>query len=99
MESRVLHDLGKQSGLVIATGGGCVTRPENYQCLHRNGKIFWLWRDIALLPTAGRPLSKPGKLEEMLAIRSPLYERFADRIIDNHGAPEQTAEIILEEYK
>ena len=35
----------------------------------------------------------------MLAIRSPLYERFADRIIDNHGAPEQTAEIILEEYK
>ena len=76
-----------------------MTRPENYQCLHRNGKIFWLRRDIALLPTAGRPLSKPGKLEEMLAIRSPLYERFADRIIDNHGAPEQTAEIILEEYK
>ena len=99
MECQVLHDLGKQSGLVIATGGGCVTHPENYVNLHRNGRIFWLRRDTALLPTAGRPLSKPGKLEEMLAIRGPLYERFADRIIDNHGAPELAAHRILEEYK
>ena len=98
-ETKVLGELGKQSGLVIATGGGCVTRPENYVNLHRNGRIFWLRRDTALLPTAGRPLSKPGKLEEMLAIRGPLYERFADRIIDNHGAPELAAHRILEEYK
>ena len=40
MESAVLLDLGKQSGLVIATGGGCVTRPENYPLLHQNGTIF-----------------------------------------------------------
>ena len=84
---------------MTCSGGGCVTRPENYVNLHRNGRIFWLRRDTALLPTAGRPLSKPGKLEEMLAIRGPLYERFADRIIDNHGAPELAAHRILEEYK
>ena len=29
LESEVLEDLGKQSGLVIATGGGCVTIPAN----------------------------------------------------------------------
>ena len=28
----MLAELGKRSGLVIATGGGCVTRPENYHC-------------------------------------------------------------------
>lgn len=99
MESQVLHDLGKQSGQIIATGGGCVTRPENYQNLHRNGRIFWLRRDTSLLPTAGRPLSHPGKLEEMLAVRAPLYRRFADCIVDNDQSPQHTVERILEEYK
>lgn len=97
MESQVLHDLGKQSGQIIATGGGCVTRPENYLSLHRNGRIFWLRREARLLPTDGRPLSKPGKLEEMLAVRSPLYAQFADRIIDNNGTPQETAIRIMEE--
>ena len=99
MESQVLHDLGKQSGQIIATGGGCVTRPENYPSLHRNGRIFWLRRETRLLPTDGRPLSKPGKLEEMLAVRSPLYAQFADRIIDNNGTPQETAIRIMEEIR
>ena len=99
MESQVLHDLGKQSGQIIATGGGCVTRPENYPSLHRNGRIFWLRRDTRLLPTDGRPLSKPGKLEEMLAVRSPLYAQFADRIIDNNGTPQEAARRIMEEIR
>ena len=99
MESQVLHDLGKQSGQIIATGGGCVTRPENYPSLHRNGRIFWLRRETRLLPTDGRPLSKPGKLEEMLAVRSPLYAQFADRIIDNNGTPQEAARRIMEELR
>ena len=47
LESAVLADLGKQSGIVLATGGGCVTRPENYPSLHQNGCIVWLTRDPA----------------------------------------------------
>ena len=42
-EIKVLTELGKRSGCVIATGGGCVTRPENYNSLHQNGSIFWVF--------------------------------------------------------
>lgn len=95
LETQVLSYLGQQSGLVIATGGGCVTRPENYPLLHQNGTIYWLERDISTLPTDGRPLSQSGKLEQMYSIRKPLYQHYADEIIRNDGTPEQTAAAIL----
>ena len=96
MESAVLLDLGKQSGLVIATGGGCVTRPENYPSLHRNGTVVWLKRPIADLPTEGRPLSKAGHLEEMYRKRAPMYEAFSDFSVENTGTPEKVAREILD---
>ncbi len=95
LESEVLEDLGKQSGLVIATGGGCVTIPANYEALHRNGTIVWLKRDLSALPTEGRPLSMAGRLEEMYAKRKPLYEMFADLTVENSGTPVETAEEIV----
>ena len=90
LETEVLSELGKQSGLIIATGGGCVTKERNYPLLHQNGSIFWLKRDIASLPTDGRPLSQTNRLEEMYQIRKPLYEAFADYVINNDGDPEET---------
>jgi len=89
-ETAVLTELGQKSNLVIATGGGCVTRPENYPLLHQNGTICWLQRDIASLPTDGRPLSQAGKLEQMYAVRKPLYGHFADFIVSNNSTPEET---------
>lgn len=96
LETKVLAELGKQSGLVIATGGGCVTIAENYDLLHQNGTIFWIQRDIATLPTQGRPLSQEKKLEEMYRIREPMYRSFMDRCICNNGLPEDAADQILE---
>ena len=96
IESEVLAELGKHSGLVIATGGGCVTREENYPLLHQNGTIFCLDRDISCLPTDGRPLSQKGQLEEMYRIRNPLYHRFADHHIDCNHTPEAAAAQILQ---
>lgn len=95
LESETLLDLGKQSGLVIATGGGCVTIPNNYEKLHRNGTIVWLKRDLDLLPTDGRPLSQTGHLQEMYQKRAPLYARFADFSVENSGNPQETAEEII----
>lgn len=95
LESKTLLDLGKQSGLVIATGGGCVTIPNNYEKLHRNGTIVWLKRDLNLLPTDGRPLSQTGHLQEMYQKRAPLYARFADFSVENSGDPQETAEEII----
>ena len=95
METEVLSELGKQSGLVIATGGGCVTRAENHPLLHQNGRIFCLHRDLGKLPTDGRPISQNNDLESLYRTRKPMYERFADYHIDNNGPAEATAAQIL----
>ena len=95
LETRVLSELGKESGMVIATGGGCVTRQENYPFLHQNGRILWIRRDIEKLPVNGRPLSQRSNLEEMYRIRRPYYEAFADYSVDNDGSQEETVTQIL----
>ena len=96
LESRVLAELGKRSGAVIATGGGAVLREENYAALHQNGTIVWLTRDLARLPIDGRPVSQSTSLDALFAARKARYERFADHIIDNNGAPDETVRAILE---
>ncbi len=94
LETEILRKYGKESGLVIATGGGCVTREENYPLLHQNGKIVWLQRNIKDLPTAGRPLSMQYSVEEIYSAREALYLAFADQIIYNDSTPEQVAAAI-----
>ena len=97
LETRVLAELGKRSGILLATGGGCVTRAENYPLLHQNGTIFWLQRSLDALPTQGRPISQATPLDALYARREPLYRRFADRIIDNNGPLAETLKQ-MEEY-
>ncbi len=95
IETQVLTEICKKSGLVIATGGGCVTREENYPLLHQNGRIILLKRDISSLPTDGRPLSQNNNLEEMYIRRAPLYRNFADLTVENDLSAEAVAEKIL----
>ena len=99
LETETLAELGKQSGLVIATGGGCVTQQRNFDLLHQNGAVFWLTRDLRKLPTDGRPLSQTGRLGEMFAQRQPLYRRFADWEISNDGPVEDTLKAILQKWE
>lgn len=94
-ETKALTELGKQSGLVIATGGGCVTQKRNYPLLHQNGYLVWLERDWSKLPTDGRPLSQANDLGKMYAARKPLYEAFADIRVENTDTPEETVQHIL----
>ena len=95
-ETQVLTQIGKESGLVIATGGGAVTRSENYPLVHQNGRIVWLKRSIHSLPTDGRPLSQKNRLEEMYAVRKPMYEAFSDCAVVNDGDLNETVKQILE---
>lgn len=94
-ETKALTELGKQSGLVIATGGGCVTQKRNYPLLHQNGYLVWLERDCRVLPTDGRPLSQANDLGKMYAARKPLYEAFADIRVENTDTPAETVQHIL----
>ncbi len=95
-ETAVLARLGKESGLVIATGGGCVTREENYPLLHQNGTIIRIDRDLADLPTEGRPVSQSTDLSLLFAKRDPLYEDFADLTVENRWSVAHVVDIILE---
>lgn len=96
VETEVLAELGKRSGCVIATGGGCVTRGENYDLLHQNGEIIWLRRSLTELPVEGRPVSQSRSLPELYREREPAYRRFADFCVENEAAPEAAVEIIKE---
>lgn len=96
LETQVLQDLGKGSGQIIATGGGCVTRMENYPALRQNGRIIWLQRPLDALATEGRPLSQEVGLEELSSARRALYARFAGHTVSNAGTVEETVRQILE---
>ena len=94
-ETKALIQLGKRSGLVIATGGGCVTQLRNYPFLHQNSTIVWIQRNVETLPTQGRPLSQKNDLGEMFRKRQPLYWAFADITVDNNGSAGETVDKIL----
>lgn len=96
IETQVLAELGKRSDCVIATGGGCVTRPENYELLHQNGTLVWLRRDLSALPVDGRPISRSRALSELYREREPLYRRFADICVENDDTEAVVAEKIKE---
>ncbi len=96
LESETLQELGKLSGKIIATGGGCVTRLENYNNLRQNGTVIWLQRSLDALATEGRPLSQRTKAEDMYRIREPMYRQFAHFTVSNDGSPEDTIQAILD---
>lgn len=99
LETQVLRKLGAMSGAIISTGGGCVTREENYEPLHQNGRMVWLLRDTDKLDKTGRPVSLRSDLNELYARREPMYARFADAKADNNGTVEETLEQIMEALK
>lgn len=96
LETALLRELGQKSRLVLATGGGCVTRPENRDLLRQNGTVVWVKRPLEALPIAGRPVSQALGVEEIYRRRQPLYEQFSDFAVDN-TTPEAAAEAILQQ--
>ena len=87
IETAVTGEYCAKSGLVIACGGGVVTRPENYDLLHQNGTIVFLDRPLGELSSAGRPLSQKRGVEALAKERMPIYHAWADVIIANTGSP------------
>ena len=93
-ESKVLAELGNQSNLVVATGGGAVLRPENRAALKRGGLIVYLHATPRLLfertrLDPNRPLLQVAdpmkKIEELFAERDPVYREVADIVINSLG--------------
>lgn len=99
-ESAVIRELGKQRGLVIATGGGAVLMEENRRALRQNAIVVFVKRNIESLSLDGRPLSKSREeLYKMYEKRLPFYEACADITVDNNGDLADTVAHIVEELR
>jgi shikimate dehydrogenase len=86
METVLAKKILSQSGLVIATGGGIVTRPENWFYLRTNSCVVYIERPLDFLlnqDTSNRPLSQNNKIEELYKKRTPLYEEVCDIKLEN----------------
>ena len=93
VETAVLRDVSKQSSLVIATGGGVVTRPENLPLLRQNSVTLLLHRPVENLPTDGRPMSQKHGAAALYEKRKPLYEAWGEYRFECNGVESTVAAI------
>ena len=98
IESEVVREQSAKRGVILVTGGGVVTRAENYAPLRSNGRLYQICRPVGELSREGRPLSIGADLNEMAAVRMPLYQKFADAAIENDRTPEAAAEEIWRDF-
>ncbi len=110
LEAQVTADLCRQDRLVLAAGGGAPMREDNRQAMRSSGPVIWLKarpetihaRMSGDATTAGRRpnLTDRGPLEEieqLLALRAPVYRELANLEIDTEGkTPEQLAAEIID---
>ena len=90
LETRVLGEESKKTGMVIATGGGIVTQPENLDLLRQNSLIIYLKRELTNLDVHGRPLSQNVGIQTLAEQRLPLYEAWSDCVIQVEAELERT---------
>ncbi len=95
-ETTALADISKRSGLVLSTGGGVVTRDENYPLLHQNSQIVMLNRKLDELAHKGRPITARDGIDKLAEQRMPRYRAWADYIIDSRDCAANTAATVLD---
>lgn len=96
LETKAAQLAGKHTGAVIATGGGIVTRAENYNALVQNGFVVHIERALEKLDIIGRPLSQnTHMLETLHNKRLLLYRQFSDTWVNNDDSQENAAERII----
>ena len=98
-EVKVIDDLSQREGVVLATGGGAVVDPESRSRLGARGFVVYLYTSVQqqldrTQRGRNRPLLDNGDketvLEELMAVRDPLYREIADLTVDTDGRRVQT---------
>jgi len=98
-ETQAIAELCALDGVVLATGGGAVLAEENRRQLAANGTVVYLharpghlWQRVR--HDRNRPLlatpDPQKKLEELYALRDPLYREVADIVMDTGRQSVQT---------
>ncbi len=96
VETQVLSILCKESGYVIATGGGAVTIAENRDVLRQNGIVVFIERDTEILSTDDRPLSV--NLPALYEKRLPMYKSFAHVCVDGNDSAQAVAQRVADAF-
>lgn len=90
-ESAAIDELTQRDGIVLATGGGAVLRPENRACLSQRGCVIYLYATVdQLLERTAKDRNRPllqtddprQKIEELIGVRDPLYREVADIVLE-----------------
>ena len=97
IESKIIENVSKFNGYVIATGGGAILREANCDNLRQNGKLYFLDRDLELLiPTSDRPLSSDrASIEKRYNERYDIYCSVCDVRVNGNGTVDEVAKEIL----
>lgn len=104
-EREIIQELTQRQGLVLATGGGAVLDPANREALSRGFVIYLKATIEAQAARTGKNRNRPllqstdpkGRLEELFAVRAPLYEGLARLTVDtDSGQVKKIAERIVE---
>ena len=105
IESQVLNAISQRHSLVVATGGGVVTKPENWGQLH-SGIVVWLDVNRAQLierlrdDSTQRPLlqqpNPEAALDTLLQERRPLYGEADLTVVIKDESPDAVADGILQ---
>ncbi len=105
LETAVLDQLAHWHSLVVATGGGVVTRPVNWGHL-RQGVVIWLDAPESLLlerlrnDATPRPLlddpDPAARLRHLLDARRPLYAQADLHVSQGDDPPETVARQVLD---
>ncbi len=97
-ECATIKELSKLSGVVISTGGGVILNPENIRYLKKNGKLYFIDRELnKLICTDSRPLSSnKNDLTALYEYRHPLYEKHADYVLKSDNTFNELKGIINE---
>ncbi|NCB30749.1 MAG: AAA family ATPase, partial [Clostridia bacterium] len=100
LEEAAIARLARETGQVIATGGGCILRRANTDRLRQNGVLIHVRRPLPLLEVGkGRPLSpNRAAIAALWQDRAPLYAAAAHSQIDNNGALDQAIQKVYDAF-
>ncbi len=100
LEKQVCERVGNLYGKVIATGGGVVKNQSNKFELIKNGRIYYLKRNLEKLALSGRPLSKDqNAVKALYQERKSLYEDFACVTVNNDGDIKDAIQGVISDYE
>ncbi|MBE6836336.1 MAG: shikimate kinase [Ruminococcaceae bacterium] len=93
LETEVITDISRNTGVVISVGGGAVLKEENIDALRQNGVLVYLDRPLDELVSVDRPLSK--NISALFEKRKPFYDKAADIKIKSQPTAEMTADEVI----